>query len=1371
MRNAIEEFRNKTLKVYQADPDRIIRDARSAASATGDHAGRWLFELLQNSEDAEAKMVTVLVKDNMIYVADTGLGLKPKAVSAICGTHLSDKSAGMIGRKGVGFKAVYEATQNPQVLTVKGEGIEFSPEKTKAWLRSNDLNDGHVPYQWIPFCIEWDTMRTADPQLEALENCKTVVRLPDLSGEIMRKMGNLLMEWPPHALFTFQHLRKITAPGFEVHLIDGDGAWLLSDSRKPIPLENWRVTKHTERPDRVLLEALAIDERNAIIEKGISFLIAAPMKNGCVVPTSDYLPIHVFYPTEQKGPVRLLLHAEFLVKSDRTALMPVDGNSLNAWVADRLAYYVCKFVNDSYCPEAPSSHATLLVPFAERASHPVAESVWRRIANEAKKCLRLADVEGCQRLSLEEAQLISVSVRTDLARTLLLATNVRVRLLYQAFDKNEEARKALRGLGCEEIQDKDLMATIAGNAKFLAADTHWVQACWEWLAAWVAKELDREKHRKRTEDARTLPIVPINGSLMKVSDLSGHIVTWKPDAGVYNLPDWLPLTFVEDWFRDLIQNEAEHESPVKKLSKELGITEPGADVIQSAVGRAIEMYWQDKQGDPGRFLHFIMEQDWHETSVASNTMQRCPVPLARPIQGDAWAEAGKAYFGREWHNDLLADLYEGCDDVAWVKNINGDAKRLHSILAWLGCATSPRIMKDHGPNNNGFVTNKLPDECREWGTREFRRTDRTPNVDPISHLNALTIRKLNNNQVSTLLPLLAKHWGDYYQGHSQATLSWFYYSKQSLVVSAFWWFQILHDIRPETISGSKESALADCWLPDKRTARAIGSLLPVVDIDKLRNDKDVLRNWLIGVVGLRTRIDRLSVAEWKGLLCTRIPEKAPAQQLVSDERLRDSVIKWYTACLETVAENENVPEKAFVSCPLLCRKGDVWQYVTDEPRYLDDDNSLGAPFTEDAWLFKITPRLAEDAVTYFGVPRLSQSVVADVTPGEPQESLADGLLTRLNESLPYVWAWRSSKSEQAADRLSVRLKGLKVLVVPDLKASLSLNGVRHEVERSWHENDFTIYLHKDHANEAKLAQALAKALGVRSENDFCQILLLCTDNHQRREQLLNKGIADAEIDRCLREYSGPSVEEEHNEAPGKPTGDKQNDRTCQQPSGGGSQVQQREKSPVTPPSEASGGPPSVSQESGKQPFRLKDPSTAEYSFNSLLGQGAGTGRSSEGGGTRQEGPSLTDAGKAESGEPDRPATERELDSVEKKELEEKGRKFAIHALEREGYSVEPKEPDNPGYDLLAKKDGDELRVEVKAHKGGTAYVDLTHREYTEYRNQQGYRWELWNVEHLAEQDRKSVRITPYDGIPEEACQVQAYRVNLRKCSRSDRLNK
>lgn len=107
-----------------------------------------------------------------------------------------------------------------------------------------------------------------------------------------------------------------------------------------------------------MLNVLAEVERRAITTDGVGFLIAAPLENDIVLPTKDYLPVHVFYPTGHSGLLLMLLHPESLVKSDRTAIIPADVNPFNAWVADRHAYHICKFVKD---PTGQTRRAAMLV--------------------------------------------------------------------------------------------------------------------------------------------------------------------------------------------------------------------------------------------------------------------------------------------------------------------------------------------------------------------------------------------------------------------------------------------------------------------------------------------------------------------------------------------------------------------------------------------------------------------------------------------------------------------------------------------------------------------------------------------------------------------------------------------------------------------------------------------------------------------------------------------------------------------------------------------------------------------------------------------------------------------------------------------------
>lgn len=114
-------------------------------------------------------------------------------------------------------------------------------------------------------------------------------------------------------------------------------------------------------------------------------------------------------------------------------------------------------------------------------------------------------------------------------------------------------------------------------------------------------------------------------------------------------------------------------------------------------------------------------------------------------------------------------------------------------------------------------------------------------------------------------------------------------------------------------------------------------------------------------------------------------------------------------------------------------------------------------------------------------------------------------------------------------------------------------------------------------------------------------------------------------------------------------------------------------------------------------------------------------------------------------------------------MEAMGRRLAARELKKMGFSVDEMPLDSPGFDLRAVRDGEELRVEVKAHSGRATVVDLTQRQYKEYLGQQGYRWELWNVEHLAQNDAGPVTITRYDDIPDDALDARTFRVDLKKC--------
>src|SRR5262245_7624325 len=77
----------------------------------------FLFELLQNAEDAGATRIEFRLLDDRLEIRHDGRDFNTRDVKAICAIDESTKpdDEGMIGRFGVGFKSVYAFTTAPQV--------------------------------------------------------------------------------------------------------------------------------------------------------------------------------------------------------------------------------------------------------------------------------------------------------------------------------------------------------------------------------------------------------------------------------------------------------------------------------------------------------------------------------------------------------------------------------------------------------------------------------------------------------------------------------------------------------------------------------------------------------------------------------------------------------------------------------------------------------------------------------------------------------------------------------------------------------------------------------------------------------------------------------------------------------------------------------------------------------------------------------------------------------------------------------------------------------------------------------------------------------------------------------------------------------
>jgi hypothetical protein len=129
----------------------------------------------------------------------------------------------------------------------------------------------------------------------------------------------------------------------------------------------------------------------------------------------------------------------------------------------------------------------------------------------------------------------------------------------------------------------------------------------------------------------------------------------------------------------------------------------------------------------------------------------------------------------------------------------------------------------------------------------------------------------------------------------------------------------------------------------------------------------------------------------------------------------------------------------------------------------------------------------------------------------------------------------------------------------------------------------------------------------------------------------------------------------------------------------------------------------------------------------------------------------------------------------KAEIEAAATKIVLHQInskgspEWQGFRADDLRHRNLGFDVLAMKQGKQIRIEIKAHLRQAASVFVTKNEWDESRKHSkgppDDHWELWNVENLAGDTGGKVRITRYRYLPEDARSREVgYWVDLNKCA-------
>ncbi|OBK27469.1 hypothetical protein A5634_23335 [Mycobacterium asiaticum] len=259
MEGLVNEFRDKCIRVYKEDPNRVEEDAgKERGIAEGGYGRKQIQELVQNAADAlqgAPGRIQVNLTDHALYVANEGNPFQDTGVRALLYTHLSNKTGNEIGRFGLGFKSISGISDCPQIFS-RSVAFEFSRTQSAERL-SVELERHYQPDEVPALRLAW-TLNAAlelrgDAVLADLAAwATTVVKVPlkvgtaeQLSAEI-DEFDESFNLFAPHvrildlvdAVASRERHFKAAKKGNRVMLTteDGDREWLVvSTTHDPSP--------------------------------------------------------------------------------------------------------------------------------------------------------------------------------------------------------------------------------------------------------------------------------------------------------------------------------------------------------------------------------------------------------------------------------------------------------------------------------------------------------------------------------------------------------------------------------------------------------------------------------------------------------------------------------------------------------------------------------------------------------------------------------------------------------------------------------------------------------------------------------------------------------------------------------------------------------------------------------------------------------------------------------------------------------------------------------------------------------------------------------------------------------------------------------
>ncbi len=712
----------------------LPNQANAEASAMRDYHGRYLFELLQNANDAihAAKeighapagglyRVQIAVTDSALIVANDGVPFQENDVNSIYRWGESSKDPNKsIGHKGIGFKSVLEITHSPEIFS---QVVQFRFDQRTCERAVRKIVGGRaklkLPITRFVFPYQIDEVPSPDRErVRSLlfdEGYATVIRLP---LRVPRKAvyERLAQDLEPTLLLFLNGIDRIEISGGggmvrtlhkqthrseeglaqDITLYDSEqrvSRWLLFDAAKQ-PITDQSLTR--ELGDKAWERV-----------KRVGFAVAFPLdaEGRLDANHTDPQRLFVYFPTNVFTGLRYLIHGDFYVDAARKE---VDIRCYNRWLAAQLASFLRRQVLPELAQRFPHDARVVeaLVPreqpasFAAILSHEIQEAlrVCPFVPVKDSEPVRPKDVV----LAPPGADASIAEFRRFLPVAELARRSGRRRFPLVDVELQESTVQFLVALGAKRLTFSETFKVLDGRSCVVEPEDYpeFYRFLWRWreqlppgVRVRFSEELSQSRcvvtdrdlwrqpheqlyHAKLRQETPTMPQA-VSAELVSplAYDADGR-AGWT-----YRLLDTLQPAVRDYDAPEIIRNAI---IPLFEGARFQDLTlERRAEVY-----RYLFAYWRSRRGagDP-------------EVDRVKGMVQ-VPARLLTNRRADQWLPADQVYLSIAWHDDdRLERLYEGCEkpflfQIRGLDIAPADRDEWARFWNWLGVATLPRILVD-----------------------------------------------------------------------------------------------------------------------------------------------------------------------------------------------------------------------------------------------------------------------------------------------------------------------------------------------------------------------------------------------------------------------------------------------------------------------------------------------------------------------------------------------------------------------------------------------------------------------------------------------------------------------------------------------------